>query len=65
MAGNICNTTVYEKGNEGAIATARSMFKVNINLTLISFGFRTTNFSFFSDYANLCKWIFHTYVPCL
>ncbi|XP_078341374.1 S-methylmethionine--homocysteine S-methyltransferase BHMT2-like [Crassostrea virginica] len=30
MAGNICNTTVYEKGNEGAIATARSMFKEQI-----------------------------------
>jgi methionine synthase I (cobalamin-dependent) len=28
MAGNICNTTVYERGNEEAIKTAREMFKV-------------------------------------
>lgn len=28
MAGNICNTTVFQKGNDTAIEAARAMFKV-------------------------------------
>lgn len=29
MAGNICNTTVYERGNDEAVEAAKEMFKVN------------------------------------
>lgn len=28
MAGNICNTTVFQKGNDTAIRATRAMFKV-------------------------------------
>ena len=31
MAGNICNSTVYMKGNEDSIKTVRDMFKVSVH----------------------------------
>lgn len=34
MAGNLCNTTVFQKGNDTAIEAARAMFKV-LSLYLI------------------------------
>lgn len=36
MAGNICNTTVFQKGNDAAVEAARAMFKV-LSLYLIQF----------------------------
>ena len=35
MAGNLCNTCVYQQDNPEAIATATSMFKVFLDFSLI------------------------------
>ena len=36
FAGNICNTTVYVRDDEDAIAAARAMFKVSGNLKRVT-----------------------------
>lgn len=50
MAGNICNTTVFQKGNDTAIEAARAMFKEQIEWAVES-GADYIVAETFSDYA--------------